>query len=58
MSDWLKTVIEDHGLWCPNCETAWRILKKDEDGQQRMIEDCYGCEDEAFDIYEADEAGP
>jgi len=58
MSEWLQAVIEDHGLWCPNCDAAWRILKTDEDGQRRTIEDCYGCGDDGFDIYGAEEDGP
>ena len=58
MIEWLDTVLQDGGLWCPNCDTAWRILKKDDDGSLRQVEDCYGCDDEGFDIYEADEEGP
>ena len=58
MSEWLNTVIQDHGLWCPNCESAWRLLKDDGSGLKREIEDCYGCDDEAFDIYEAEDDGP
>lgn len=58
MSDWLQTVIQDHGLWCPSCDSAWRILKADDSGSLRIVEDCYGCSDEAFDIYDVETDGP
>lgn len=58
MSEWLNTVIQDGGEWCGNCETAWRILKADDAGSKRVIEECYGCGDEEFDIYEAEADGP
>ena len=58
MSDWLQTVILDCGLWCPNCESAWRILKVDDSGSMRVVEDCYGCGDEEFDIYDVENDGP
>ncbi len=58
MTDWLQTVIQDRGLWCPNCESAWLILKTDDAGSIRIVEECYGCGEEAFDIYEVEDDGP
>lgn len=64
MSDYIKTVIEDGGTMCGNCGD-WRLLKPDESGGLRdvttglrIIEDCPGCGDEAFDIYETEENVP
>ncbi len=66
MSEWLQTVIENGGMWCKNCDSAWRALIHEfeysrssvEAGQPRVIEECYGCDDEAFDIYEVEDDGP
>ena len=59
MGDYIQTVSEDGGQWCPNCDTAWRILKPEvEGGAPKIVEACYGCDDEEFDVYAVADDGP
>jgi len=67
--NYLQTVIENGGQACGNCG-VWRILKPETQdnglpwhnsiaaGEPRIIEQCYKCKDDAFDIYEAAEDCP
>ncbi len=65
MNDYIQSLIENRGQKCGNCG-AFRILKQicgDEQSPveailMRMIEECEGCGDEAFDIYEIEDDLP